>query len=117
MAQTSKFNIVRKHRGDVSIFKRELDRKIAISELKHLKNLARNSGGRVFFEMVEVPYELTEAGKAEAKAKAEIAELDAWADKMLAEREAFIAACAHKLDSDGWCSECMSVVALAEVAA
>jgi hypothetical protein len=68
MAKQQKyFNLVRKHRGDMSIFQRNLTEDVAFKQLKHWKAQARNAGGRVYFELVEVPYELTPEGLARAQ--------------------------------------------------
>lgn len=56
--ETSMFNLIRKHRGEVSIFRRNLHHKEAVQLMRHYKNLAKNSGGHVYFEIVEVPKEL-----------------------------------------------------------
>lgn len=78
------YNIVRKHNGDVEIFKRYLFEKAAKTEVKHWKNMARNSGGHVYFDMVLVPWELTPAGIEEAVANQRPKELlDAERDQLL----------------------------------
>jgi hypothetical protein len=52
------FNLIRKEQGTKVILRRKLPEQTAFRELKHWKQLARNSGGRVYFELVEVPPEL-----------------------------------------------------------
>lgn len=52
------YNITRTQGRDVTIFMRDLTEKDAKTQLKHWKNLARNSGGHVYFNMVAVPPEV-----------------------------------------------------------
>jgi hypothetical protein len=56
-----RYNIVRSEGKTKSIFKSNLDGKTARDQLKHWKNMARNSGGRVFFDLVPVPADLAAA--------------------------------------------------------
>lgn len=49
------YNIVRKEGRKTSVFKSNLRGTDARRELKHWKRLARNAGGRVFFEAVPAP--------------------------------------------------------------
>lgn len=97
------YNIVRKHNGNVSIFLRNLSEKDAVTQIRHWKRMARNSGGHVFFDMVEVPEELTPEGIEKARVKQELAAMEARIARRIAD---CIVAC-HPLDDNGWCDECM----------
>lgn len=57
------FNITRRQGRNVTIFRRNLTEADARREVRHLKRLARNSGGHVYFEMVAVPESLTPTGQ------------------------------------------------------
>lgn len=52
------YNIVRTEGRVKSIFEANLNGKTARLKLKHWKSMARNSGGRVFFDLVPVPADL-----------------------------------------------------------
>lgn len=52
------YNIIRKQGEDVTIFLERLSGKETKRQLRHWKNLARNSGSNVYFEAVAVPPEL-----------------------------------------------------------
>lgn len=53
-----RYNIVRTEGRNKTIFKSNLSGKDARSQLKHWKSMARNSGGRVFFDIVLMPEDL-----------------------------------------------------------
>ena len=103
MAQQKLFNIVRKHKGNVSIFLRNLSEKNAVAQIRHWKRMARNSGGHVFFDMVEVPYELTPEGIALAQEKQRLKGMEERIDQRAAE----CITASHPLNEEGWCDECM----------
>lgn len=53
-----RFNITRRQGRNVTIFRRNLPEADAKREVRHWKRLARNAGGHVYFEVVQVPEEL-----------------------------------------------------------
>jgi phosphoenolpyruvate synthase/pyruvate phosphate dikinase len=97
------YNIVRKHNGGVTIFQRNLKHKDAVTQIKHWKRMARNSGGRVFFDMVEVPYEMTPEGIERARIAKELRQMEERIERRIAD----CIAASHPLDESGWCEECM----------
>lgn len=52
------YNIIRTEGKNKTIFRRNLNGKDTRRELHHWKNMARNSGGRVFFHAEPVPAEV-----------------------------------------------------------
>lgn len=59
LTDTGRYNIVRTEGRNKSIFQSNLDGKTAKVQLTHWKRMARNSGGRVFFDIVQVPADLS----------------------------------------------------------
>lgn len=55
------YNIVRTEGRNKSVFRGRLSGKDARAQLKHWKAMARNSGGRVYFDIVPMPEDLAEA--------------------------------------------------------
>lgn len=54
----SLYNIVRTERGKKTIFLSNLSGADAKTQLAHWKRMARNSGGKVYFDAVPVPKDL-----------------------------------------------------------
>lgn len=103
--QPKLYNIVRKHNGDLTIFRKNLPLKQAEGELRHWKRMARNQHSKVFFEMVEVPYELTPEGIEKARIAEEKRALAEFLNADLAKRNTCLDS-SHELDSDEWCAAC-----------
>ncbi len=102
MNKTPKFNIIRKQRGQVVITHRELIKSEALPILKNLKARARDAHSNVFFDMIEVPYELTAEGKEQARILNELREQELYDS---AKRTACLNA-GHEVNQAGYCHEC-----------